>query len=163
VEFAIVAIPFFMLIFGVIGIGLYFFTANALENGVETAARKIRTGEAQKSDLTVDGFRDLVCSATGTYINCDKLSVVVQSAGVWGDIVPQPCLDADGNIVPSTGSEGEKVSKYTGMASQVVLVTLCYQWDLAESFGFLNFGANSDGSGAAILQAATAFRTEPYS
>ena len=162
-EFAIVAIPFFMLLFGIIIIGLYFFTYSALEDGVERAARKIRTGEAQTTDVTVDGFKQLVCGQAGSFINCDKLRVVVQSADTWGDIVPQPCVDAEGNLVASTGSATEKVSKYTGNASQVVLVTLCYQWDLVQSFGFLNLGANPDGSGPAILQAATAFRTEPYS
>lgn len=162
-EFAIVAIPFFMLLFGIIVIGLYFFTYSALEDGVERAARKIRTGEAQTTNVTVDGFKQLVCTQAGSYIDCNKLRVVVQSADTWAGITPQPCLDAQGNLVASTGSATEKVSKYTGNASQVVLVTLCYQWDLAQSFGFLHLGANSDGSGAAILQAATAFRTEPYS
>ena len=163
VEFAIIAIPLFMLIFAIIIIGLYFFTSHALENGVESAARKIRTGEAQKTNVTVEAFKQLVCTEAGSYIDCNKLRVVVQSADTWGDITPQPCLDAQGQLVSSTGTEGETISTYSGAASQVVLVTLCYQWDLAQSFGFLNLGANSDGSGPAILQAATAFRIEPYS
>ena len=163
VEFALVAIPFFMLLFGVIIIGLYFFTSHALENGVESAARKIRTGEAQKSDVTVAAFKQLVCADAGSYIDCNKLRVVLQSAEMWGDITPQPCVDGQGQVAASTGAEGDKISMYTGAASQVVLVTLCYQWDLAQSFEFLNLGANSDGSGPAIIPAAVAFRTEPYS
>jgi hypothetical protein len=162
VEFALVAIPFFMLLFGIIIIGLYFFTSHALEAGVEGAARKIRTGEAQKGDVTVDAFKRLVCTEAGSYIDCNKLRVVLQSAAQWGDITPQPCIDGQGQIASSTGAAGEKISKYTGAASQVVLVTLCYQWDLAKSFEFLNLGANADGSGAAIIPAAVAFRTEPF-
>jgi Flp pilus assembly protein TadG len=162
VEFGIIAIPFFMLLFGIIIIGLYFFTYSALENGVELAARKIRTGEAQSSDLTVGAFKQLVCSEAGSYIDCNKLRIVVQSDDTWGDIVPQSCVNGQGQLVQSTGSAQEKVSTYTGTASQVVLVTLCYPWDLAQSFEFLHLGSNADGSGPAILQAATAFRTEPY-
>ena len=53
IEFAMVALPFFMFVLGIIGVGLYYFTSNALEHGVEAASRKILTGEAQKGDLTV--------------------------------------------------------------------------------------------------------------
>jgi Flp pilus assembly protein TadG len=161
-EFALVAVPFFMLLFGIIIIGLYFFTSHALENGVESAARKIRTGEAQKGDVTVSAFKQLVCSEAGSYIDCNKLRVVLQSAEKWGDITPQPCVNGEGQVAASTGADADKISMYTGAASQVVLVTLCYQWDLAQSFSFLNLGANPDGTGPAIIPAAVAFRTEPY-
>jgi hypothetical protein len=162
IEFAIVAIPFFMLLLGTIGASLYFFTTVALEHGVETAARKIRTGEAQRGNLTVGGFKDLVCSEVGSYIDCNKLHVLVQNAPTWSGLSPQPCVDSNG-LVPSTGSSGDIIADYTGGASSVVLITLCYPWDLAKSFEFMKLGAGPDGSGAAILQAATAFRVEPYS
>jgi hypothetical protein len=163
IEFAIVALPFFLFITAIIGIGLFFFTNSALEHGVEAAARKIRTGEAQKNALTVGGFKELVCSEAGNYIDCKKLHVLIQHGASWGDISPQACIDESGNVVDSTGDAEDEIIDYTGEASAVVLVTLCYQWDLAQTFSFLNLGKNSDGSGPAIVQAATAFRTEPYS
>jgi Flp pilus assembly protein TadG len=163
IEFAIVALPFFLFVLGIVGIGLYFFTANALEHGVEAAARKIRTGEAQNGALTVGQFKQLVCSEAGSYIKCDKLRVHIQHASSWSAITPQACVDSNNDMVESTGSSGDALSDYSGVASQVVLVTLCYEWDLAKSFAFLHLGKNADGSGPAIVQAATAFRTEPYS
>ena len=162
IEFAIVALPFFMFVLGIVGIGLYFLASNSLEYGVEAASRKVRTGEAQKGSSTVDQFKQQVCDAAGSYIDCSKLSVIVQSAASWSGISPQACVDSKGNMIGSTGSTGDLMSKYTGAASEVVLVTLCYQWDLATSFTFLNLGKNSDGSGPSIIQAATAFRSEPY-
>ena len=68
---------------------------------------------------------------------------------------------ASGNMVGSTGSTGELINKYSGSASEVVLVTVCYEWDLAQHFKFLKLGSG-DGSGPAIIQAATAFKSEPY-
>ena len=41
VEFAMVAMPFLMLLFGTIAVGLYFFTTFTLENAVEKAAHRI--------------------------------------------------------------------------------------------------------------------------
>jgi Flp pilus assembly protein TadG len=152
-----------MLVLGTLGIGLYFFTTNSLEQGVEAAARKIRTGEAQKSDLTVGDFRQLVCDSAGSYIDCDKISVLVQHAASWSGISPEACVDENHEMAASTGNSSEPLYNYTGGASEVVLVTLCYEWDLAKSFEFLRLGASADGTGAAIIQAATAFRVEPYS
>jgi len=163
VEFAIVALPFLMFVMGIIGISFYFFTANALEHGVEAAARQIRTGQAQKNDLTVGQFRELVCDAAGSYIDCEKVRIVIRHHEEWSGVTPAPCQDADGNLVPSIGSAGDDVADYSGEASQAVLITLCYPWDLAEFFGFLHLGSGADGTGPAIIQATTAFRTEPYS
>ena len=163
VEFGIVALPFFLFTLGLIGVGLYFFTMSSLSYGVEAAARQIRTGQAQKAALSVGEFKNLVCLAAGSYINCNKLTVLVQSGDNWTDISPQACVNSNNVQSPSTGSSSDAISTYTGVASEVVLVTLCYQWDLAQSFSFLKLGKNADGTGSAIVQAATAFRTEPYS
>jgi Flp pilus assembly protein TadG len=162
IEFAIVALPFLLFLFAILGYGLYFFTATSLESGVENAARKVRTGQAQKGELTVGDFKQLVCQEAGSYISCNKLTVLLQSGSEWSDVTPLPCVDDENNQADSTGTSTEAVSNYTGEASQVVLVTVCYQWDLAEVFSFLGLGKGADGGGPAILQAATAFRTEPY-
>ena len=161
VEFALVAVPFLLFVLGVIGMGLYFLASTSLEYGVEAAARQLRTGEAEKGSMTVDSFRELVCKKAGSYIDCDKVSTIVQHATTWSGISPQACTDDDGNRVGSTGSTGELINTYSGSASEVVLVTLCYEWDLAQHFKFLKLGSG-DGSGPAIIQAAAAFKSEPY-
>lgn len=163
IEFALVSIPFLLFVLSIIGVGLYFFTTSSLEHGVEAAARQIRTGEAQKTGLTVGQFKTEVCDQAGGYIDCNKLHVLVQHASSWTGITPQPCIDSSYNIAPSTGESDDLLSDYSGSASEVVLVTLCYEWDMAQTFGFLKLGKNADGSGPAVVQAATAFRTEPYS
>ena len=162
IEFALVAMPFLLFVLGLLGMGLYFLASTSLEYGVEAASRKLRTGEAEKGNMTVDSFRELVCQSAGSYIDCGKISTIVQHASTWSGITPQTCTDQDGNRVGSTGSSGELISKYAGSASEVVLVTLCYEWDLAQRFGFLKLGSSGDGSGPAIIQAATAFKSEPY-
>jgi hypothetical protein len=162
IEFAIVALPFFLFVFGIIGIGLYFLASTSLEYGVETAARKIRTGEADKGDMSVSQFKELVCKSASSYIDCGKLAVVVQHAATWSGVSPQSCTDSNGDMVGSTGSSGEMISKYAGGASEVVLVTLCFKWDLANSFQFLKLGTGADGSGPAIIQASAAFKSEPF-
>jgi hypothetical protein len=112
--------------------------------------------------MTVGAFKDLVCDAAGSYIDCNKVAVIVQHAATWSGVSPQSCTDGSGNMVGSTGSSDELISKYAGGASEVVLVTLCYKWDLAKNFEFLQLGTGSNGSGPAMIQASTAFKSEPF-
>jgi hypothetical protein len=53
VEFAVIAIPFFTLIMGIIEAGLIFWAGYELENATAAAARLVRTGQAQTSGYTI--------------------------------------------------------------------------------------------------------------
>ena len=161
-EFSLVAIPFFFFVFAILGSSLYFFANSALEHGVQGAARKICTGEAKQAAATVGDFRQSVCNEAGAGIDCKKLRVLIQSDASWANITPQGCLDGNNALVDSTGSIEELVSDYSGDASFVALITVCYEWDLAKTFSFLQLGKGSNGSGPAVMQASSAFRIEPH-
>jgi Flp pilus assembly protein TadG len=158
VEFGLVALPFLMMIFGTANTGLYYFTVNSLDRGVEDAARLIRTGEAQKAGKTVADFKQLVCDGAGGMIDCAKVTVQLQSAADWPTINKQSCLTA-GNITGDTGVGTDKLQSYVGGAGVPVLISVCYVWGMTEYLPFLKL---SNVSGGMLLQSSTAFRTEPY-
>ena len=161
IEFAVVGAPFLLFVTSIIGYGLYFFSTTALEFGVETASRQVRTGQAQTSGLTRSGFKQLICNAAGGAIDCSdaKVKVHIQSAANWAGITPIPCL-ASGSLSSSAGSGTDAISGPAGGASQAVLVTVCYEWTLAQSMPFLVLG--NMGNGSSVIQAAATFKTEPY-
>jgi Flp pilus assembly protein TadG len=161
IEFAMVGAPFFLFIFGIMGYGLYFFSTTALEFGVETASRKIRTGQAQTDGITRAEFKQLICDAAGSVIDCSdaKVKVHIQSAANWAGISPIPCLSS-GSLSSSAGSGTDAISGPAGGASQAVLVTVCYEWTLAQSMPFLVL--SNMGNGSSMIQAAATFKTEPY-
>ena len=161
-EFAIVALPFFLFVFAILGSSLYFFTMNSLEHGVEAASRQIRTGETKLNGTSIGDFRQSVCNEAGSAIDCNKLRVLIQNSDDWANITPQGCLDGNGQMVNSTGAVDDLVDDYSGDASFIALITLCYEWDLANTFDFLMLGASPGGSGAAVMQASTALRIEPH-
>ena len=130
------------------------------EHAIETAARKIRTGQAQNSGMTAGEFKSLVCSEASGAVDCAKLRVHVQSGDNWDAITPKNCLGSDNNLAAASGSSSDKLSASSGGASKVVLVTACYEWDLATVIPFIELGKMA--SGASLIQAATTFRTEPY-
>jgi len=156
-EFGMVAAPFFMLLFGIIGIGLYFFTTFTLENAVEQASRLLRTGQAQQANMTAAQFKAKVCELVPGHIDCiGKIKVNVKSFEDSDDISPESlpkCLDGTGNLAAATDFT-------PGGASKVVLVWVCFEWEFAKSLPFLNFSDMANGS--RLIQATTTFRTEPY-
>lgn len=156
IEFAMVATPFLMLLYGTIGVGLYFFTTFTLENAVEQAARLVRTGQVQTSGMTAEQFKTEVCTRAPGFIDCtSKMRVGVQTYNDFSNVTysANNCLDATGKMITST-------SYAAGGASSVVLVWVCYEWDFSRYIPFLNLSDMSNGS--RLIQAATAFRTEPY-
>lgn len=159
VEFGLVGLPFLMLCFGVITVGLHFLTTYWLENGVERASRLIRTGQAQTAGMTAQQFKAKICEIAVSYFHCDsKMQVHIQSWGAGENIAPVSCL-SNGSLSGGTGG-ATSVSDSAGGASRTVLVTVCYEWELAAVLPFLKIGKMPNGS--ALIQAAAAFQTEPY-
>ncbi len=161
VEFGFVGVPFLMMCFGVITVGLHFLTTYSLENAVERAGRLIRTGQAQQANMTAAEFKQQICDQVASYIDCqNKMRVHVQSWADFTSVAPKACIGPDGNLAAASGSAGDNIGDSSGGASAVVLVTACYEWELAANLPFLRLGKMSNGS--ALIQAATTFRTEPY-
>ena len=158
IEFGFVALPFLMMLFGIIGVGLYFFTTFSLENAVEQASRILRTGQAQQANYTAAQFKSKVCSYVPSYVDCtNKVVVNVQN---YAD--PSLITSASLPSCLSAGSTLKTTAAYApGGASQVVLVWVCYEWDLTKSLPFLKLGNMS--GGARLIQATTVFVSEPYS
>ncbi len=65
IEFAIVATPFLMFIFALIGCAFYFFMMNSVEKGMDQSGRLIRTGQAVSSKMTVNQFKQKICDGAG--------------------------------------------------------------------------------------------------
>jgi hypothetical protein len=157
IEFAFVALPFLMLLFGIMGVGLYFFTTFSLENAVEQTGRLIRTGQVQQGGMTEQQFKQKVCELAPSFVDCvHKLRVNVlnfpDSQAIGPASIPR-CLDGAGKLSDLT-------TFAPGEADQVVLIWVCYEWSLANKVPYLNLGNMSNGS--RLIQAATTFRTEPY-
>lgn len=155
VEFAMVAPWFLMLLFGIIAVGLYFFTTFSLENAVDQAARLIRTGQAQESGMTREQFKQKVCENAPQYVDCaGKMRVNVVSSGDPATLAPPSCIDS-GALMPEAST-----AYNAGAAGTYVIVTVCYEWELAGKIPFLHLG--DMGNGSAMIQAATTFKSEPY-
>lgn len=163
IEFGLLAPPFIVIILGILAIALQFFTILMLEVGVETASRKLRTGAAQSSGMTMSGFKSAVCSATGGVINCGSdLSVLVASGSTFASLGSGPSC-VSGGAMTASASDGTSMSSLTGSDGAAVMVTVCYTWSLGTSLwsqlkNFVSVAPLQNGK--SILTARTMFRLE---
>lgn len=158
VEFAIVAVPFFMLLFAILEIALIFTLSSLLENAAMETARLIRTGKAASGAMTEDEFKTQLCSRLSVFSkNCvNRLSVDVRIVPAFGgldeDTLPDPMADGafdDGATTWATGKGGD-----------TVVVRIWYRHPVVTYF--MNKALSRLNDGQAVLTFTTAFKNEPF-
>ncbi len=157
VEFALIALPFFMLLFGILQLGLLFMASTTIEGATVTAAREIRTGELQNAGTnTAAGFKSLVCANMSWLSTSDctsNLSVDVRTFGNFGSITNTP-------PVTNGAVDQTKLQFNSGTNCSIVLVRVYYPYTLvAPTFtpGLPDLGNNQK-----LITFASAFRNENW-
>jgi Flp pilus assembly protein TadG len=124
VEFALIAVPFFILLYGTFEIGFIYWANQELENATSHGARLVRTGQAQGGAMTQAQLKAEICSRSAILVGCaTKLRMDVRSAGTFAGITPPLPLDGSGGL-----KNDSEFSFAPGAANDVVLVSVFYNW-----------------------------------
>jgi Flp pilus assembly protein TadG len=152
VEFALVCVPFFALIFAIIETALVFFAGQMLESAVADASRRLLTGQTEFQDE--ERFKALVCARMVGLFDCDGgLAVDVRVLASFGPPPPRP-VDGAGNL--DTSDFGFN----PGGGGDILLVRAVYPWPVVVSLLGFNLADMPDGN--RLLIATSAFRNEPF-
>jgi Flp pilus assembly protein TadG len=152
VEFALIAMPFFGMLFAIMQTSLIMFANQTLQTMTSKASRQIMTGEIKAAD-GIGAFKTKLCEGIDIMFDCDKVMIEVKSFSNFGSANPanffQPtCFTLDAEDDPSAGCWDP------GGRSSVVLVRVAYDWP---------FGINPENLEAKTrLVAVSAFRNEPF-
>jgi Flp pilus assembly protein TadG len=155
VEFALVAPVFFALLFAIIETAIIFFAGQVLETITQNSARMVLTGQAQTAAYTQSQFHDYVCSQIPALFNCNNLYVDVQSypSGTFSSVSISTQIDASKNFI-------NNMQYNPGVAGQIVVVRLFYQWPLFVTG--LGYNISNLSGSMRLLSATAAFVNEPY-
>lgn len=162
VEFALIAIPFFFLIFGLLEVALLFIMTTVLEHAVNEAGREIRTGSFQalhkaKTAAEIEqAFRDLICPELFGLLTCTsaRMKIDVKEFSSFGTatntspIKPDMTLDATGFGVSPGGPD------------KIMVVRVFYEWDLITPV--LSKPLENLAGGKHLLSAVAVFKNEPF-
>lgn len=155
VEFAIVSIPFFALMFAILETALLFFGAQALETAVGDSGRLIRTGQAQQQAMDLTTFKSTICAKVFEIFACEAgLHLDVRTYPTFAALSLQEPIDEDGNL------DVEDFEFDIGEANEIVVVRAFYQWPtFVTSFGL---DLRNLANGKHLISSAVAFRNEPF-
>lgn len=155
VEFALIAAPFFFLIFGLLEVCMIFIMAAILDHGVANAARPLRTGAAQSAGMSAEEFREALCSEMMGMMDCDnRLFFDVQTVSGFSSTPSGSPLDVAGLI------DDEDFGFAPGGPNEIVAVRVFYEWDLFTP-GMTAPLANMAGN-KHLIQSNAVFRNEPF-
>jgi len=127
-EFAILAIPFFMWIMFIFELGYDLFTQEALDAALQSAVRQIQTGNAQGVTTGQAFIKSYLCPAARGLLECQNMSISVTALDATVpdySYTPTPSIElSKGEIVPFNDSAGGVFCN--AMPKQLVLVQALY-------------------------------------
>ena len=153
VEFGMVALPFCMLLFAILVLGLVFVTDAVLVTAAIETGRLIRTGQASAQNMTAAQFKTSLCSRMSIFApDCEaRASVDVR-------VIPQFAVTPPDPMAGGT-FDAASLTYANGNPGDLILVRVWYRQPLVTTF--LSQGLSRMNDGAAMLTVTTAFRNEP--
>jgi len=156
VEFALVVVPFIILLVGMCEVGLFYASGALLEGASTDAARMIRTGQVQGASDPETAFKTELCNQTAVLIPCDKIQYEVIDIPAGSFIAAenyQPVIDSNGNLVPQGFNAGN--------SNDVVMIRTYYKYKFLTPFigDMLSGHAGQDWLGQ---MSTVVIKSEPY-
>ena len=153
-EFAILAIPFFVIIGAILETALVFLASQILDSAVQDASRLVLTGQAQNANYSLGDFRTAICDHLyGLFGDCSGLEIRVNTVTDFASATTSSPLDSKGHFIlvqqfqPGTGSD-------------IVMVQVYYKWPVILNFGGFDLATSSDGTH--LMGAVRVFENEPF-
>ena len=157
VEFGLVAIPFFALLFAIIETAFAFWAGQILDATMQGAARQVLTGRAQNNVAITDlpSFKSTaICPNLPAFIPCADVAVDVRSAATFA-LAPSLTPNSSG-IYDTSGFGYQKTN-----AGEIVVVRAVYAMPVYTSFLGAPGTVNLSGRKRMVISVST-FRNEPF-
>lgn len=153
VEFALIGVPFLLMIIGIIEMAMMFTSQSLLEASTNSAARQVRTGAVQQGGGE-ELFRDTLCDFSSVLIPCDDVQyqVVAMDDFESVDDFPNPNFNEDGDL------QDEQFD--AGGSSDVVMIRVAYKYPIKTPMMQLMLTNNNDSN--RIMLSTVVLQTEPY-
>lgn len=172
IEFAILSIPYFMIIFAILETFVAFTAEQVVTSAVDKLGRQIRTGnltynQSRSTDQTSAQFRQLFCNEISFMMRCDSSEVTTPNR-LYLDVRSFSTFAAIPKTITVTGGtlDTSSFAFSPGGASTINMLRAYYYWpvtvDLLRSYiGNINRPGQSGNADFLIVQT-TAFQNEAY-
>ena len=152
VEFALLIVPFFALIFAILETALALLAGELLQSAVADASRSMMVGKVKSDDRPA--FKAKICERLPGFFDCDTDLAV--------DVRTLKSLDNVGRADPYANGvyDPSRWGYNAGSAGSVVIVTAAYPWPTFIRFG--GFDLSDGDTGQRILVGTSIFKNEKF-
>ncbi|MBX4929468.1 TadE/TadG family type IV pilus assembly protein [Rhizobium binae] len=176
IEFALLAIPYFVVIFAILETFIAFAAEELVSNAVDTMSRRMRTGQitynlGRTTDMTHTQFRQAFCDEIAILISCSATEAATPSK-LYLDVQTFATFSAIPTTIPKLSSDrysdlNTAAIKYSpGAAGSINMVRAYYRWEIITDLvrPYITTIRPSDGSMPTqyLIIATAAFQNEQY-
>jgi Flp pilus assembly protein TadG len=156
VEFALLAIPFFLLTAGVAEVAMIGLAQTSLDQAVSRTARAIRTGDVQAQGQTYQQVQESLCDEINSLLTVDCQQNLFLDVDTFNSFVT---VNNQSPIVNGVLQQGQ-FGFNPGTSSSIVVVRAYYRWKILTPM-FERIFQNVSG-GERVLVSNLMFRNEPF-
>ncbi len=172
IEFALLAIPYFVIIFAILETFVAFTAEQLVTNAVDTMARQLRTGQitnglGRTTDMTEPQFRQAFCNEIAILIQCSANEIATPNK-LWLDVESYNSFADMPTAVPDFSSDPATLGfKYApGGSGTNNMLRAYYRWQVITDIvrPFISTIRPADGSMPSefLIVATAAFANEKY-
>lgn len=156
IEFAMIALPFFLLIFVIFEVGMTFMAQQVMANATDEIARRLRTGELRAANISGNQLRDRICAKLILpEAGCANLVVDLKTYANFTNVPVTIPLRPNGDV-DSTGFKNN-----VGGAGTINQLRVFYRWPILTNL-MRNRIETIDGTGRTLLFSTATWRNEPF-
>lgn len=176
IEFALLAIPYFVVIFAILETFIAFAAEELVSNAVDTMSRRMRTGQVtynlgRATDMTQTQFRQAFCNEIAILISCSATEAATPSK-LYLDVQTFATFSAIPTTIPKLSTDrysdiNTAAIKYSpGAAGSINMLRAYYRWEIITDLvrPYITTIRPSDGSMPTqyLIIATAAFQNEQY-
>ncbi|AXA40768.1 TadE/TadG family type IV pilus assembly protein [Rhizobium leguminosarum] len=176
IEFALLAIPYFLVIFAILETFVAFAAEELVSNGVDTMSRRMRTGQitynlGRTTDMNQAQFRQAFCDEISILVRCSASEVATPSK-LYLDVQTFSTFSAIPTTIPKLSTDkyadiNTAAFKYApGGAGTINMIRAYYRWEIITDLvrPYITTIRPSDGSMPSqyLIVATAAFQNEQY-
>ncbi|MBL0371245.1 pilus assembly protein [Rhizobium sp. KVB221] len=153
IEFAILALPFLVLIFAIIELAVMYFVDSGLDAALHKAVRQVRIGTAKTAAWDINKFKTAVCTDLSYSFSCNS------NLKVRATVITD--MNSVTRVSGSIGGTYNVVEDFNiGDSGDYVLVQAFLPWDPVIKLYPISSGRLTDGR--YVLATAELFKNEPF-
>lgn len=161
VEFAMLALPFALLVFAILESCISFGGQEVMTNITDDIARQLRTGQLRQVDVAGNKLKDMICARLEIIVakNCPGLLVDLRAFPTFDDAAKAGFKISGADIV-LTGTTDTTFQVQTGLAESKNMLRVFYKWPVMTDF-MASSMANIQG-GKTLHFASVTWQNEPF-